>query len=57
MKRLALAITLASLAALTPVGAAPPARQCPKVVVSCLDTVTHGEPATFTASIVATAKS
>ncbi|HEX7313401.1 MAG TPA: hypothetical protein VF297_05745 [Pyrinomonadaceae bacterium] len=52
MKRLVLAIALASLAA-QPFGgaAAPRARQCPTVAVSCPDTVKHGEPATFTASI------
>ena len=52
MKRLVLAITLASLAA-QPIGgaAAPRARQCPKVEVSCPDSVRGGEPVTFAASI------
>jgi hypothetical protein len=51
MKRLVLAIALASLAALPHGGAAAPRARCPRVVVSCSDTVTHGEPATFTASV------
>ena len=52
MKRLVLAITLASLAALPHVGAAAPrARECPKVVVSCPNYIHTGEPATFNASI------
>ncbi|MET0648594.1 MAG: hypothetical protein ABW208_18435 [Pyrinomonadaceae bacterium] len=51
MKRLVLAITLASLAAQPIGGAAPRARQCPAVVVSCPDTVNGGEPATFAASV------
>ena len=52
MKRLVLAITLASLAA-PPAGAPAAARPraCPKLSVSCPDTVKHGVPATFTASI------
>jgi hypothetical protein len=52
MKRLVLLITLASLAAL-PLGgaAATRARECPRVFVSCPDSVRAGEPATFTASI------
>ena len=48
-----LTIALASLAAL-PLGgaAAPRARQCPKIVVSCIDLISPvGVPATFTASI------
>jgi hypothetical protein len=52
MKRLVLAFTLASLVALNAGGlAAPRARECPKVVVTCPDTVRSGEPANFTASI------
>src|ERR1044072_1313689 len=52
MKRLVLAITLASLAALHTGGApAPPPRECPIVVVLCPDTLRAGEPVTFTASI------
>ncbi|HWS87240.1 MAG TPA: hypothetical protein VN282_09765 [Pyrinomonadaceae bacterium] len=52
MKRLVLAIALALLLVL-PLGvpAAPRARQCPKLVVSCPDTILAGQPATFTASI------
>jgi hypothetical protein len=51
MTRLVLAIALASLAALHVGAAAPRARACPKVVVSCPDMVRSGEPATFNASI------
>ena len=54
MKRLVLAITLASLAALPFGGAAAPRApqcQCPKVEVSCPDSVRGGEPVTFAASI------
>lgn len=52
MKRLVLAIALASLAA-SPFGAAAARRpdECPRVVVSCLDSVTPGTPATFSATI------
>ncbi|HEX8291947.1 MAG TPA: hypothetical protein VF570_09345 [Pyrinomonadaceae bacterium] len=52
MKRLVLTITLASLAALTPVGApAPRARACPTLSVSCTDAGMPGAPATFTVNI------
>jgi PKD domain-containing protein len=52
MKRLVLTIMLASLAAFDAGGlAASRARECPKAVVSCPDTVRIGEPFTFTASI------
>jgi hypothetical protein len=52
MKRLVLTITLASLAALhSGGGAAPRPRQCPEVVVSCLDVVRPGLPVTFNASV------
>lgn len=52
MKRLVLAIALASLAALPPAGASTPrARQCPRVVVSCPDMIQRGTPATFAASV------
>lgn len=52
MKRLVLAITLASLAALPHVGAAAPrARQCPTLSVSCPDTIGAGSPMTFTVMV------
>jgi hypothetical protein len=52
MKRLVLAITLASLAAL-PLGgaAAPRPRECPTVSVSCPDMISGGTPVTFTATV------
>lgn len=53
MKRLVLAVTLASLAALLPVGAATPRRTrvCPTLSVSCPDVVRAGVPATFTLAV------
>lgn len=52
MKRLALAFTLASLAAFNADNlAARCAQDCPHVSVSCEDVVTAGEPATFNANI------
>jgi hypothetical protein len=52
MKRLVLLITLASLGALPHgVAAAPRARECPRVAVSCPDILIPGAPATFTVSI------
>lgn len=52
MKRLVLTLTLASLAALPPVGAAAPrARQCPGLSVSCPDMIRGGVPVTFTVNV------
>jgi hypothetical protein len=52
MQRLAIAITLASLATFrADTEAARRAQDCPAVSVSCLDTVRVGEPATFSANI------
>lgn len=52
MKRLVLAITLASLAALQPAGAAPRrTRACPVLAVSCQDVVRVGVPVTFTLTV------
>lgn len=52
MKRLVLTLTLASLAALTPAGAAAPrARQCPSLSVSCPDIANPGTPVTFTVNV------
>jgi hypothetical protein len=52
MKRLVLAIALASLAALPGArAAAPRAPQCPALSVSCPDMATPGQPVTFTANV------
>lgn len=52
MKRLVLTLTLASLAALPSAGAAAPrARQCPSLSVSCPDTASAGVPVTFTVNV------
>lgn len=52
MKRLVLALALASLAA-PPAGApaAPRPRECPTLSVSCPETITVGQPLTFTANV------
>ena len=52
MKRLVLAIALASLAA-PPAGApaAPRPRECPKLSVSCPETATPGQPVTFAVNV------
>lgn len=53
MRRIALTIALASLAAtLSPHAAPRRARDCPTVQVSCPDTVMSGTPVTFTATVL-----